>query len=179
MPRLLERYQQEIVPKLQEKLSKKNVLALPKLTKIVLNMGVGKATENKNRIEAATKDLAQIAGQKPMITRARKSVATFKLREGDAIGCMVTLRGTRMYEFLDRLISVVLPRIRDFRGLSAKAFDGRGNYSLGLSEQVVFPEINLDQVEFIQGMNVTLCISGGSDAASFELLTLMGMPFRK
>lgn len=179
MARLLERYKKEIVPKLQEKLGKKNVLALPRLSKVVINMGIGKATENKNRIEAAMKDLTLIAGQKPVVTRARKSVANYKLRQGDAIGCMVTLRGPRMYEFIDRLIAIVLPRIRDFRGLSPKAFDGRGNYSLGLSEQVVFPEINLDQVEFVQGMNVTLCISGGSDAASFELLTLMGMPFRK
>ncbi|MBI5369356.1 MAG: 50S ribosomal protein L5 [Planctomycetes bacterium] len=179
MARLLERYKKEYVPKLKEKLGLTNTLALPRFQKIVINMGIGKAVENKNRIDAGVKDLAVIAGQKPMVTRARKSVATFRLRQGDAIGCMVTLRGARMYEFIDRLIAIVLPRIRDFRGVSPKAFDGRGNYSLGLTEQVVFPEINLDQVEFIQGMNITLCISGGSDAASFELLSLMGMPFRK
>ena len=178
MARLLERYRNEIVPQLKEALGKDNPLALPRLEKIVVSMGVGKAVENKNRLDAAARDLGQIAGQKPAFTRARKSVANFKLRKGQQIGVKVTLRGARAYEFLDRLVSIVIPRIRDFRGLSPRAFDEAGNYNLGISEQVVFPEINLDKVEFVQGMNVTLGIRARKRADAFELLKRLGLPFR-
>ncbi|MBI2920294.1 MAG: 50S ribosomal protein L5 [Planctomycetes bacterium] len=178
MARMLEKYQKEIVPKMKERFGYTNPYEIPKLKKITLNMGVGAAIENKNRIEHAMKDLATIAGQQPVVRKSRKAVAGFKLRENLAIGCMVTLRGKRMYEFLDRIISVVLPRIKDFRGMPKKSFDGRGNYSFGIHEQITFPEINLDQVEFTQGMDVTLTISGNDDEASAELLTLFGFPFR-
>lgn len=178
MARLLERYQQEIVPKLMEKLGTPNRLALPKLVKIVVNSGLGAAVENKKILEEATKDLAQITGQRPVLTKARKSVAGFKVRDGLEIGAKVTLRGKRMYEFLDRLISIVIPRIRDFRGVSPNSFDGHGNYSLGIGEQIVFPEIDVDNVETIIGMDITLVMSGGSDEGSFELLREFGMPFR-
>jgi large subunit ribosomal protein L5 len=179
MARLLERYKNEIVPALQARHGYTSPLAVPRLEKIVVSMGIGKAIENKNRIEKAMQDLAAISGQKPAVRRARVSVAGFKLRKGEAIGVMVTIRKKRMYEFLDRLICIVIPRIRDFRGLSPKGFDGRGNYNFGLSEQTVFPEVNADQVEFVQGMNVALCLTGGSDAASYEVLEALGMPFRK
>src|SRR6516164_3037937 len=155
MARLLDRYQKEILPALSKKLGRKNVLSLPKLQKIVVNMGVGKALQDKNRMEQAAEQLAQITGQKGQITKAKVAVSGFRLREGNEIGCRVTLRGRRMYEFLDRLISIALPRIRDFRGVSPKSFDGHGNYSLGLSEQMVFPEIDPDKVTFTQGMDVT------------------------
>jgi large subunit ribosomal protein L5 len=178
MARLLERYRNEIVPQLKEALGRTNPLALPRLEKVVVSMGVGKAVENKNRLDAAARDLGQIAGQKPAFTRARKSVANFKLRKGQQIGVKVTLRGARAYEFLDRLVSIVIPRIRDFRGLSPRAFDEAGNYNLGISEQVVFPEINLDKVEFVQGMNVTLGIRARKRADAFELLKRLGLPFR-
>jgi len=178
MARLLEKYRNEIVPELRKELGRENPLALPRLDKVVISMGVGKAIENKNRLDAAARDLGQIAGQKAMLTRARKSVANFKLRKGQNIGVKVTLRGARAYEFLDRLISIVIPRIRDFRGLSPKAFDEAGNYNLGISEQVVFPEINLDKVEFVQGMNVTIGVKARSQADSFELLKRFGVPFR-
>ena len=178
MARLLERYRTEIVPELKKMLGKDNPLALPRVEKITISMGVGKAIENKNRLDAAARDLGQIAGQKPALTRARKSVANFKLRKGQQIGVKVTLRGARAYEFLDRLISIVIPRIRDFRGLSPKAFDEAGNYNLGISEQVVFPEINLDKVEFVQGMNITIGIRARKPADSFELLKRLGVPFR-
>lgn len=177
MTRLLEKYQQQVVPQLVEKFVYKNKLAVPKIQKIVVNMGVGRAIDNKKLIEEATKHLSIITGQKPLITKAKKAISGFKLRQGQAIGCKVTLRGKRMFEFLDRLISVVLPRIRDFRGLSPKSFDGRGNYTLGLTEQIVFPEISVDTVEFVQGMDITLAISGKSDEQSCELLKLLGMPF--
>ncbi|MDE2216468.1 MAG: 50S ribosomal protein L5 [Planctomycetota bacterium] len=177
MTRLLEKYQQQVVPQLMEKFVYKNKLAVPKIQKIVVNMGVGRAIDNKKLIEEATKHLSIITGQKPLITKAKKAISGFKLRQGQAIGCKVTLRGKRMFEFLDRLISVVLPRIRDFRGLSPKSFDGRGNYTLGLTEQIVFPEISVDTVEFVQGMDITLAISGKSDEQSCELLKLLGMPF--
>lgn len=177
MTRLLEKYQQQVVPQLVEKFVYKNKLAVPKIQKIVVNMGVGRAIDNKKLIEEATKHLSIITGQKPLITKAKKAISGFKLRQGQAIGCKVTLRGKRMFEFLDRLISVVLPRIRDFRGLSPRSFDGRGNYTLGLTEQIVFPEINVDTVEFVQGMDITLAISGKSDEQSCELLKLLGMPF--
>ena len=178
MARLLERYRNEIVPQLKQVLGRDNPLALPRLEKITISMGVGKAIENKNRLDAAARDLGQIAGQKPALTRARKSVANFKLRKGQQIGVKVTLRGARAYEFLDRLISIVIPRIRDFRGLSPRAFDEAGNYNLGISEQVVFPEINLDKVEFVQGMNVTIGVRARHAADSFELLKRLGVPFR-
>lgn len=177
MTRLLEKYQQQVVPQLMEKFVYRNKLAVPKIQKIVVNMGVGRAIDNKKLIEEATKHLSIITGQKPLITKAKKAISGFKLRQGQAIGCKVTLRGKRMFEFLDRLISVVLPRIRDFRGLSPRSFDGRGNYTLGLTEQIVFPEISVDTVEFVQGMDITLAISGKSDEQSCELLKLLGMPF--
>jgi large subunit ribosomal protein L5 len=178
MARLLDRYRTEIVPELKKSLGHDNPMAVPRVEKITISMGVGKAIENKNRLDAAARDLGQIAGQKPALTRARKSVANFKLRKGQQIGVKVTLRGARAYEFLDRLISIVIPRIRDFRGLSPRAFDEAGNYNLGISEQVVFPEINLDKVEFVQGMNITIGVKARRRADSFELLKRLGVPFR-
>jgi large subunit ribosomal protein L5 len=176
--RLQEKYETEIRPALVEKLGRKNRLSLPRLEKIVVNMGVGSAVGEKKHLEEAVSALTQIAGQKPVITRARKSVANFRLREGMSIGCKVTLRRQRMYEFLDRLIALALPRVRDFRGLSPMAFDGHGNYSLGLTEQMVFPEINPDKFSRTQGMNITICTSSDSDDEARELLRLFGMPFR-
>ncbi len=178
MARLRQQYKEEIVPQLMEKLGITNRLAVPRVQKIVINSGLGRALENKQIIEEAVKDIGVIAGQRPVVTRARKSVAGFKLRDGVPIGCKVTLRGARMYEFLDRLISLVLPRIRDFRGLSPNSFDGHGNYSLGLPDQVVFPEILVDDVQFTIGMDITIVMSGDSDEQSFELLRAFGMPFR-
>jgi large subunit ribosomal protein L5 len=178
IPRLLERYNDKILPSLQEKLGRSNRLSLPRLEKIVVNMGVGGAVNEKKYLEEAVDALSLIAGQKPVITRARKSIAGFRLRMGMSIGCKVTLRGRRMYEFLDRLISLALPRVRDFRGLSPNAFDGHGNYSLGLSEQLVFPELNPDRYSRPQGMNITLVVTGGHDDESRELLRGFGMPFR-
>jgi large subunit ribosomal protein L5 len=179
MARLLERYQKEIVPQLAEKLGRKNALSLPRLQKIAINMGVGKALQDKNRMEQSAEQLGQIAGQRPQVTKAKVAVSGFRLREGNAIGCRVTLRGRRMYEFLDRLISIALPRIRDFRGVNPKSFDGHGNYSLGLSEQMVFPEIDPDKVTFTQGMDVTFVTSTNSDDEARELLRAFGMPFRE
>ncbi len=179
MARLLDAYKEKVVPELKKQFGYTNTLAVPRLEKVVVNMGVGKATENKKRLEDAVKDLAAITGQKPLITRARKSVSAFKLRQGNEIGCKVTLRGKRMYEFLDRLISLAMPRIRDFRGFSPDSFDRSGNYTLGLGEQSVFPEINIDKVEFVQGMDITIVITGGSAEASRELLRMMGFPFRR
>ncbi len=178
MARLTEKYQREVVPELVKKYKFKNVLSVPKIQKIVVNMGVGKAVDNKKLIEDAVRNLSVITCQRPLVTKAKKAIAGFKLREGQAIGCKVTLRGKRMFEFMDRLISIVLPRIRDFRGLSPKSFDGRGNYTLGITEQAVFPEINIDSVEAVQGMDVTFVISGNSDEQSRELLKLIGMPLR-
>jgi large subunit ribosomal protein L5 len=177
-PRLQERFQKEILPALETKLGRKNRLSLPRLKKIVVNMGVGTAVTEKKHMEDAVQALAQIAGQKPLICKARKSVANFRLREGMEIGCTVTLRGRRMYEFLDRLISIALPRVRDFRGLDPQAFDGRGSYNLGLTEQLVFPELNPDKFTRPQGMNITLVCSGGKDEESRELLRGFGMPFK-
>lgn len=162
-----------------ERFSYKNVNAVPRLQKITLNMGVGKAVENNKRIEAAVKDLSVITGQKPVVTQAKKSIAGFKLRQGMSVGAKVTLRGQRMYEFFDRLISIVIPRVRDFRGFSVRAFDGNGNYSLGISEQLVFPEVSVDDVEFVQGCDVTLTIDRSSDEESLALLELFGFPFRR
>ncbi len=179
MARLLERYQKEIVAQLAGRLGRKNALSLPRLQKIVVNMGVGKALQDKNRMEQSAEQLAQITGQKAQITKAKKAVSGFRLREGNAIGCRVTLRGRRMYEFLDRLISIALPRIRDFRGVNPKSFDGHGNYSLGLSEQMVFPEIDPDKVTFTQGMDVTFVTTTNSDDEARELLRAFGMPFRE
>src|ERR1700730_1998687 len=179
MARLLDRYQKEIAPRLAERLGRQTLLSLPRLQKIVVNMGVGKALQDKNRMEQAAEQLSQITGQKAQVTKAKKAISAFRLREGNEIGCRVTLRGLRMYEFLDRLISVALPRIRDFRGVNPKSFDGHGNYSLGLTEQMVFPEIDPDKVNFTQGMDITFVTSTSSDDESRELLKLFGMPFRE
>ena len=179
MARLMERYQKEITPRLAEKLGRKNRLSLPRLKKIVVNMGVGKALQDKNRMEQAAEQLTMITGQRAQITKARVAVSGFRLREGNEIGCRVTLRGRRMYEFLDRLISIALPRIRDFRGVNPRSFDGHGNYSLGLTEQQVFPEIDPDKVTFVQGMDVTFVTSTNSDDEARELLRAFGMPFRE
>ena len=178
-PRLMERYFKEIVPALSARLGRKNLLSLPRLRKIVINMGVGKAITEKKFIEEAVEAMKTIAGQKPVVTRARLSVAGFKLREGQAVGCKVTLRGKRMYEFLDRLVSLAIPRVRDFRGLNPDGFDGHGNYSLGLTEQLVFPELNPDKFTNVQGMHVTLVTNSGSDDESRELLRAMGVPLRQ
>jgi large subunit ribosomal protein L5 len=178
VPRLFERYEKEVLPALAEKLGRKNRLSLPRLEKIVLNMGVGSAITEKKHLEDATAALAVITGQKAKITQSRIAVAGFRLRENLPIGCKVTLRGTRMWEFLDRLISLALPRVRDFRGLSPKAFDGNGNYSLGLTEQLVFPELNPDKFLRPQGMNITIVMSTSSDDEGRELLRALGMPFK-
>ena len=177
-PRLIQRYNEEILPALAERLGRKNRLSLPRLEKIAINMGVGAATAEKKYLEEAVDALTLISGQKPVVTLARKSVAGFRLREGMAIGCKVTLRGTRMYEFLDRLISLALPRVRDFRGLNPGAFDGHGNYNIGLTEQLVFPELNPDKYSRTQGMNITLVTSTNSDDEARELLRAFGMPMR-
>ena len=177
-PRLLERYRSEIAPKLSQEFGYKNVHQVPKVTKVVLNIGLGAATQNPKLLERAAEELAAISGQKPLVRRARKSIANFKLREGQAVGCMVTLRRDRMWEFLDRLMNVALPRVRDFKGVSPKGFDGRGNYTLGLREQIMFPEVDYDKVERITGMNVTVCTTARTDAESRALLAHLGLPFR-
>lgn len=179
MSRLFEQYNSEIKKSMQEKFSYGNVMEIPKLEKIVINMGVGDAVGNAKALEAAVHDLTIIAGQKPVITKAKKSIANFKVREGMALGTKVTLRGERMYEFLDRLINAALPRVRDFRGISATAFDGRGNYALGLKEQLIFPEIEYDQVERVTGMDIIIVTSAKTDEEARELLTQFGMPFEK
>jgi large subunit ribosomal protein L5 len=179
MARLQERYNKEILPQLAKELGRDNPHALPKLQKIVVSMGVGRAIQDSKILDDAVETLAVITGQKPVITRSRRSISQFKLREGMPIGCAVTLRGHRMYEFLDRLITLVLPRVRDFRGLSLKAFDGSGNYSLGLGEQMVFPEINADKVKHVHGMNVAFVTSTRSDDEGRTLLRAFGMPFQK
>ena len=177
-PRLQEKYFQQVLPTLAEKFARKNRQSLPRLDKIVVNMGVGAATQEKKHLETAAEAMGLITGQKPSITIARKAISAFKLREGMQIGCKVTLRGRKMYEFLDRLISLALPRVRDFRGISRTAFDGNGSYSLGLSEQLVFPELNPDKFTRVQGMNITIVIKNGTDDESRELLTQLGMPFQ-
>ena len=179
MARLMDRYQKEIVGALSKKLGRTNKLSLPRLQNSVVNMGVGKALQDKNRMKEAADQLGQITGQRAQVTKARIAVSGFRLREGNEIGCRVTLRGRRMYEFLDRLISIALPRIRDFRGINPKSFDGNGNYSLGLSEQMVFPEIDPDKVTFTQGMDVTFVTSTRNDDEARELLRAFGMPFRE
>ena len=178
VPRLYKRYLEEIVPALQEKLKIKNRMAVPRITKVVVSMGLGKAIAEKTRLETGVKELTAITGQKALICQARKSVSNFKLRQGMEIGVKVTLRGQKMWEFLDRLIILAIPRVKDFRGLSPKAFDGRGNYNLGLTEQTVFPEIRGDQVTFHQGLAITIVTTAENDTAGFELLSLLGMPFR-
>ena len=178
VPRLQERYKNELLPALAQKFGRTNPHALPRLEKIVVNMGVGVASQEKKHLETAAEAMGLITGQKPIITIARKAVSAFKLREGMQIGCKVTLRGRKMYEFLDRLISLALPRVRDFRGISRTAFDGNGSYSLGLSEQLVFPELNPDKFTRVQGMNITIVIKNGTDDESRELLTQLGMPFQ-
>ncbi|MBM3995569.1 MAG: 50S ribosomal protein L5 [Planctomycetes bacterium] len=179
MARLQDKYKKEILPQLQKKLGRANVLSLPKLQKIVVNMGVGKALQDKNRMEQSAEQLTAITGQRCQITKARIAVSAFRLRQGNEIGCRVTLRGRRMYEFLDRLISVALPRIRDFRGVNPKSFDGNGNYTIGLTEQMVFPEIEPDKVNFTQGMDITFVTTTRNDDEARELLRMFGMPFRE
>lgn len=179
MARLREQYYSEIAPKLAEQFQYKSPMEIPKLSKIVLNMGLGEAIQNIKILDSATEELAQISGQKPVITRARQSIAAFKLRKGMPIGCMATLRGDRMYEFYDKLVNVALPRVRDFRGLSAKGMDGRGNYTLGIKEQIIFPEIDYDKIDKIKGMNITIVTTAKTDDEARTLLTLMGMPFRR
>ncbi len=179
VPRLLGRYREEIVPKLVGEFSYRNVHQVPKLTKIVVNVGLGEATQNPKLLERAAVELAEVTGQKAVIRRARKSVANFKLRAGQPIGCKVTLRGVRMWEFFDRLVNVSLPRVRDFKGASPRAFDGRGNYSLGIREQIIFPEVDYDKVERITGMNVTICTSAPNDAEGKALLAHLGLPFAR
>lgn len=179
MSRLKETYQNEIVPALIKKFEYKNVMQVPKLEKIVINMGVGEAKENAKLLDAAVGDLETITGQKAVITRAKKSVANFKIREGMAIGCKVTLRGEKMYEFVDRLINLALPRVRDFRGVSANAFDGRGNYTLGIKEQLIFPEIEYDKVDKVRGMDICFVTTAKTDEEARELLRLFNMPFQR
>jgi len=179
MARLKERYENEIKPALMKELGYKNPMQVPRLEKIVVNMGVGEAAHNPKALEAAMQDLALITGQKPAITRARKSIAGFKLRKGMTIGCKVTLRRERMYEFLDRLIQLALPRIRDFKGLSPRSFDGHGNYTLGIREQIIFPEIDYDKVDKIRGMDITICTTAKTDDEARALLAHFGMPFRR
>ena len=178
-PRLLERYKGEIVPRLKEEFGYANIHQVPMVSKVVVNMGLGEATQNSKLVEVAMGELAVITGQKPAIRRAKKSVSNFRLREGQAIGASVTLRRDRMWEFLDRLLNVALPRVRDFGGLSPKAFDGRGNYTLGVRDQTIFPEVDYDAVEKVTGMNVTLVTTASTDAESKSLLTHLGVPFRK
>jgi large subunit ribosomal protein L5 len=177
-PRLRNKYKDEIVPQLMKDFGFKNVMQVPKLERIVINMGLGEAVQNAKLIESAAEELSAITGRKPVVTRAKKSIAGFKLREGMPIGVMVTLRGEQMYDFLDRLVSLALPRTRDFKGISPKSFDGRGNYTLGIREQIVFPEINYDRIDHIKGMNVTLVTTAETDEQGRALLKSLGMPFR-
>lgn len=177
MNRLQERYEKEVVPAMMEKFGYKNIMQVLKIEKVVINMGVGEAKDNPKVLESAVSDLQIIAGQKPVLTRAKKSVANFKIRENMALGCKVTLRKTNMYEFVDKLVSIALPRVRDFRGVSAKAFDGRGNYSLGIKEQLIFPEIEYDKVDKVRGMDIIFVTSANTDEEARELLRFLGMPF--
>lgn len=179
MTRLAQHYETTVRPALMERLGYSNKLAVPKLEKIVLNMGIGEAVQDSKQVDGAVAELTLIAGQKPVVTKAKKSVANFKLREGMAIGCKVTLRGDRMYEFLDRLVTIALPRVRDFRGISPKSFDGRGNYAMGLKEQLVFPEINYDRVSNIRGLDIVICTTAKTDAEGLALLEGFDMPFIK
>ncbi|MDI9451604.1 MAG: 50S ribosomal protein L5 [Limnochordia bacterium] len=179
MPRLKEKYKNEVVPALIERFKYANVMQVPKLEKIVVNIGVGEAVADPKTLDFAVRDLEAITGQKAIITRAKKSIAAFKLRAGMPIGCKVTLRGDRMYEFFDRLVNAALPRVRDFRGVSSKSFDGRGNYSLGIREQLIFPEIDYDKVDKIRGVEITVATTAKTDEEAYELLKLMGVPFRE
>ena len=179
MSRLKEQYVNEIAPAMMKKFGYKNVMQIPKLDKIVVNMGVGEAKENAKLLESAAKDLEIITGQKPVVTKAKKSIANFKIREGMSIGCKVTLRGEKMYEFADRLINLALPRVRDFRGVNPNAFDGRGNYALGIKEQLIFPEIEYDKIDKVRGMDVIFVTTAETDEEARELLTMFNMPFRK
>src|SRR3984893_7696848 len=178
-PRLRARFEKEVAPALLKELELQNKMAVPRLNKIVVNMGMGEATQNAKILDPAVNELGQITGQKPVVTKAKKSIAAFKVREGQAIGCMVTLRGDRMYEFFDRLVNIVLPRVRDFRGVSTKSFDGRGNYTLGLHDQLIFPEISYEKVDKQKGMNVTIVTTARTDDEARELLKQFGMPFRQ
>ncbi|GAA0078277.1 50S ribosomal protein L5 [Clostridium weizhouense] len=177
MTRLQEKYQKEVIPAMIEKFGYKNIMEVPKLEKIVINMGVGEAKENQKVLESAVSDLTLISGQKPILTRAKKSVANFKIRENMALGCKVTLRKAKMFEFADKLMSIALPRVRDFRGVSAKAFDGRGNYSLGIKEQLIFPEIEYDKIDKVRGMDIIFVTTANTDEEARELLRFLGMPF--
>jgi large subunit ribosomal protein L5 len=177
-PRLRARFEKEVAPALLKELELKNPMAVPRLHKIVVNMGVGEATQNAKVLDPAVNELGQITGQKPVVTRAKKSIAAFKVRQGQSIGAMVTLRGDRMYEFFDRLVNIVLPRVRDFRGVSSKSFDGRGNYTIGLHDQLIFPEISYEKVDKLKGMNVTIVTTAANDNQARSLLKHMGMPFR-
>jgi large subunit ribosomal protein L5 len=177
--RLAQTYRDQIVPKLKADLGVANIMQVPKIVKITVNMGVGEAVADRKVMDAAVADLTKITGQKPMITKARKAIASFKLRQGLAVGCMVTLRGDRMYEFLDRLISIAMPRIRDFRGVSPRSFDGRGNYSLGIKEQIIFPEIQYDQIDSIRGMDITITTTASDNKQGRALLEAFNFPFRK
>ncbi|NSW91197.1 MAG: 50S ribosomal protein L5 [Firmicutes bacterium] len=177
MNRLKEKYLKEVVPSLQARFKYKNFMQVPKLEKVVINMGVGEAKENPKAIDSAVEDLATISGQKPIVTKAKKSVAAFKVRQGMSIGCKVTLRGDRMYEFADKLFNIALPRVRDFRGVPGNSFDGRGNYSLGIREQLIFPEINYDKIDKVRGMEITFVTTAKTDEEAKELLRLLGMPF--
>ena len=178
MARLQTQYREKIVPELMQKFGYKTVMQVPRLTKITLNMGVGEAVNDKKNIDAAVADLTRIAGQKPVVTKARKAIANFKIRQGLAIGTTVTLRGTRMYEFLDRLVSIAFPRVRDFRGVSGRAFDGRGNYNIGLKEQIIFPEIEYDKIDKLRGMNISITTTAKTDDEAKALLTAFRFPFR-
>ncbi len=179
MARLRKEYTDVVRPKLAAKFGYTNPMAIPKLTKIVINMGVGEASQDKKKIEGAVENLTAIAGQKPVITKSKKAIANFKLRENQMVGCSVTLRSTRMYEFLDRLINIAMPRIRDFRGINPKSFDGAGNYNMGLKEQIVFPEINYDKIDRVRGMNITICTTAKTDEEAMALLESFQMPFQK
>ena len=179
MARLKEVYEKEVIPKMMKQFGYKNPMQVPSLHKIVVNMGLGEALQNPKIVESSVSEIATITGQRPVVTKSRKSIANFKLREGMSIGCMVTLRKRRMYEFFDRLVNVAIPRVRDFKGTSPKAFDGRGNYTVGVREQLIFPEINYDDVEQVKGMNITIVTSAQTDEEAKELLTLMGVTFRK
>ncbi|MBS3976373.1 MAG: 50S ribosomal protein L5 [Syntrophomonadaceae bacterium] len=179
MARLKEKYLQEVKPAMQSKFGYQNVMEIPRLLKVVVNMGVGEATQNPKSLDAAVQDMTAITGQKPVITRAKKSIAAFKLRQGVAIGAKVTMRGSRMYEFVDRLVNTALPRVRDFRGISPKGFDGRGNFTMGLKEQLIFPEIDYDKVDKVRGMDIVFVTSAKTDEEARALLKLMGMPFRE
>ncbi len=179
VPRLKERYIKEVVPSMMKEFSYKNVMEVPRLVKVVINVGLGEAIQNIKLLDTVQKEIAQITGQRPVQTRAKKAIAAFKLRKGVPIGCMVTLRGNRMYEFLDRFINLALPRIRDFKGVPTKSFDGHGNYTMGIKEQLIFPEIDVDKVDFIYGMDITICTTAKRDEEAMALLRYLGMPFRK